>query len=305
MSRTMLAQRIAKLEEDLNDMRERLEEQADRIETSISTVRMKLTAPNGLTIENTSSAEKIEQLEDEISKARQARFVADLMRMGAEGDLEKVQAERDELEAKLEYAEARAYPPLKVTTGIDLQTAEHLARNDRPWATPAPSIPRVISADELEAGQLIAAWCIEGGTSDLMSSLGVVESTNGRDVSLRGDFAGIEDWHNVAHEDITIVLLAEAPAKEEPRLTVEDLDAAPVGSKITWPASSVGDKLTTAEELDACPVGSVVIDRDGDAWQKHWAGGWDLTGGRRASASDVARECAPLAVVHLPKEDQS
>lgn len=55
--------------------------------------------------------------------------------------------------------------------------------------------------------------------------------------------------------------------------------------------------LTTKEDLDAQPVKTIVVDRDGDAWQKQNSGAWvGTSGGRGYHPLDFT----PLRLVVIP-----
>nr|DAP10080.1 MAG TPA: hypothetical protein [Bacteriophage sp.] len=51
------------------------------------------------------------------------------------------------------------------------------------------------------------------------------------------------------------------------------------------------------------PFGSVVIDCDGDAWQRDWADGWSLAGESSENTPVLSPEFAPYTIVHTPKEE--
>jgi len=64
--------------------------------------------------------------------------------------------------------------------------------------------------------------------------------------------------------------------------------------------------IATAEELDALPDRSVILDRDGDAWQRMGSSGWTcavraLNTSEQPSGS-LACVLGPATVLHAPEE---
>lgn len=51
------------------------------------------------------------------------------------------------------------------------------------------------------------------------------------------------------------------------------------------------------------PFGSVVIDCDGDAWQRDWADGWSLAGESSENTPVLRPGCAPYTIVYTPGEE--
>jgi hypothetical protein len=68
-----------------------------------------------------------------------------------------------------------------------------------------------------------------------------------------------------------------------------------VSVEVLRPPVKVGDVIETAEQLDALPPGAIVLDRDGDAWQRRRGWGWCCTTG-----GDVPGDFAPFTVLYLP-----
>ena len=59
--------------------------------------------------------------------------------------------------------------------------------------------------------------------------------------------------------------------------------------------------LTTAQELDSLQIGSVVLDRDGDAWQRGYSGWYctvDALNTTEQPSDSLAAILAPLTVLH-------
>lgn len=158
-----------------------------------------------------------------------------------------------------------------------------LAKLDAAMKVTQAIVPRVITADELEEGQTVAAWCNEDGTTGPMAALGVVQWTNGRYVDFRPDSVGPPTWGNIAAEGITIVLLEDAPA-EEPE---------PV---------KVGDSVRTVAELDGLAHGSVVLDYFDDAHQKA-DGVWREAARREERDAAGMLTYGPFTVLYLPEEE--
>lgn len=164
--------------------------------------------------------------------------------------------------------------------GLNRDQTELAARVDELKAQLAnhATAPRVISAEEMKAGQKIAFETVDGD--------GDVFTVQSVDTSWEGYLAVYNTrWGFWAiTEDERIWLLQDAPA-EEPE---------PV---------KVGDTISTAEQLDSLPGGSVVLDHVGDAHQKGGDGEWWETARPEGRDSvDVARY-APFTVLYLPEED--
>ena len=53
------------------------------------------------------------------------------------------------------------------------------------------------------------------------------------------------------------------------------------------------------------PFGSVVIDCDGDAWQRDRADGWSLAGESRENTPALRPGFAPYTIVYTPGEEES
>lgn len=51
------------------------------------------------------------------------------------------------------------------------------------------------------------------------------------------------------------------------------------------------------------PFGSVVIDCDGDAWQRDWADGWSLAGESSENTSVLSPEFGPYTIVYTPEKE--
>lgn len=51
------------------------------------------------------------------------------------------------------------------------------------------------------------------------------------------------------------------------------------------------------------PFGSVVIDCDGDAWQRDWADGWSLAGESSENTPVLRPGFAPYTIVYTPEEN--
>lgn len=51
------------------------------------------------------------------------------------------------------------------------------------------------------------------------------------------------------------------------------------------------------------PFGSVVIDCDGDAWQRDWADGWSLAGESSENTPVLRPGFAPYTIIYTPKEE--
>jgi hypothetical protein len=51
------------------------------------------------------------------------------------------------------------------------------------------------------------------------------------------------------------------------------------------------------------PFGSVVIDCDGDAWQRDWADGWSLAGESSENTPVLRPGFAPYTIVYTPGEE--
>lgn len=65
----------------------------------------------------------------------------------------------------------------------------------------------------------------------------------------------------------------------------------------------IGREFLTAEEVESLPVGAVVIDSDGDAWQRGRSGAWHYAGdlgSDRAPSDHLADDAGPLLLVWIP-----
>lgn len=51
------------------------------------------------------------------------------------------------------------------------------------------------------------------------------------------------------------------------------------------------------------PFGSVVIDCDGDAWQRDWDDGWSLAGGSSENAPVLRPGFAPYTIIYTTEEN--
>lgn len=67
--------------------------------------------------------------------------------------------------------------------------------------------------------------------------------------------------------------------------------------------------VTTAAELVALPVGSVVLDRDGDAWQKRGPDSWNCVmhalNSTDQPSSSLTIALGPLTMLHVAPDAQS
>lgn len=157
----------------------------------------------------------------------------------------------------------------------DIQEQLKLVRSVAVDEVKGATVPREITADDLKPGQVVICWTMRPDDSQFISASGRVfrfEHHKGRrsDVWLNTE-AGEVGWDLEADDGYTIVLLADAPVEQqEPeRLTVADLENAPVGSvlssasgsrfaqKFTKYATGVWDgDLTgqqyTSRELESC-----------------------------------------------------
>ncbi len=72
------------------------------------------------------------------------------------------------------------------------------------------------------------------------------------------------------------------------------------------PAPKVGDVVTTEQELEALPRRSVILDDDGDAWQKR-PDDWNMadTGSStgRSSYSMADSTYSPYKIIHIAEEN--
>ncbi|MBZ2197253.1 hypothetical protein [Occultella gossypii] len=141
---------------------------------------------------------------------------------------------------------------------------------------PLPVTPCPICEREVAIAEVDGMHALIQRQGDLLT--GVVNA-------LRGDPPPLVSWsHHDAPE-----LAADAEAEVE-RLTART--------------------VTTAAELDALPVGSVVLDRDGDAWQKGAIGrGWSCTvqvlNSHDQPSHSVAAILGPLTVAHVAPDHGS
>lgn len=64
----------------------------------------------------------------------------------------------------------------------------------------------------------------------------------------------------------------------------------------------IGREFQTADEVESLPVGTVVIDSDGDGWQKGRSGDWYAAGEYgHVSAQTLAEDFGPLLLVWVPE----
>lgn len=72
-----------------------------------------------------------------------------------------------------------------------------------------------------------------------------------------------------------------------------------VSVEVLRPPVGVGDVLAAAADLDDLPLRAVVLDRAGDAWQRH-AGDWRCTTGGVCTTSDtMITGYGPFTIVSL------
>jgi len=51
------------------------------------------------------------------------------------------------------------------------------------------------------------------------------------------------------------------------------------------------------------PAGTVVIDKNGDAWQRYEIGGWEVIGGCCCMHHTLPDDGVPYTIIHTPKEE--
>ena len=100
----------------------------------------------------------------------------------------------------------------------------------------------------------------------------------------------LEEYEKTGHypgavEDIYALIHHAADLEEE----IDDLKEAAV-------------PLTVEGDGSDLPFGSVVIDCDGDAWQRDWADGWSLAGESSENTPVLRPGFAPYTIVYTPKE---
>lgn len=72
------------------------------------------------------------------------------------------------------------------------------------------------------------------------------------------------------------------------------------------PAPKVGDVLRTEQELDDLPRGAVILDEDGDAWQKRnqqWIMADAGTARERTSRTLADSTYGPFKILHIKEEN--
>lgn len=62
----------------------------------------------------------------------------------------------------------------------------------------------------------------------------------------------------------------------------------------------IGREFLTADEVGSLPVGAVVIDSDGDAWQRSGGLSWFSPRGPEADDVDLVGDFGPLLLVWIP-----
>ena len=66
--------------------------------------------------------------------------------------------------------------------------------------------------------------------------------------------------------------------------------------------AKIGDTISGVEQLDSLPAGAIVLDDDGDPWQKRLLGRWVTPGAAVAMAANrLAQACSPLTLIQLPE----
>ncbi len=72
------------------------------------------------------------------------------------------------------------------------------------------------------------------------------------------------------------------------------------------PPVKAGDMIDDSEILDRVPAYSVVVDIDGDAWQRRGNGTWDIAGGGYNYRGNVViGSYGPVTIVHIPRPEES
>ena len=216
----------------------------------------------------------IPQILADISKARAVISNANTVELHRVHEaIEELLAERDKLKADLSKATSRAEDVR--TEGLTIGAGNLIIGNF--------SVPRVITADELREGQLI---CIHRGHSWGIRAIGTFVNREGDVVTLKTGGPGTFNENTKFH---TIVLLEDAPEPEP----------APELPK-------VGDRITTPGTLDALPMETVVLDVNGDAWQKHRDKRWHLAGEKLSAGTGrglcdyFAEDGQVFTILHLP-----
>lgn len=62
----------------------------------------------------------------------------------------------------------------------------------------------------------------------------------------------------------------------------------------------IGCEFQSAEEVESLPVGAVLIDSEGDAWQRAQGRSWFCPGAPEVGDFDLAVGFAPLLLVWIP-----
>ena len=197
------------------------------------------------------------------------------------GENNRLEAERDGLSARLKAAlDARDY--------YCQDRDELLAERDEATNELSREIPRVITAEELREGQEAAINLRDGSWfAGAVSGLNRVISDGS---TATGPASGLDGY--------TIVLLADAPAKD-----VSGSASTRKESGEDFPCPSVGDAITDEGQLRVLPYQTVVLDEDGEAWQKGYDGGWYMAGSNGPVPSySLLNGSETLTVVHIPEE---
>ena len=176
----------------------------------------------------------------------------------------------------LETAEQRYLEIERERDGLNRDQTELAARVDELKAQLAnqATVPRVISADELKAGQKLAIESVDGH-GDVFTVQSVGTSWEGYPAAYKtgGSFWAIT-------EDERIWLLEDAPAQEPVKM---------------------GDTVATAEEWYALPSWTVVRTTPGDIAQKRSGGDFKVIGVEEMFRISVTE--LPATVVYLPEGD--
>lgn len=91
---------------------------------------------------------------------------------------------------------------------------------------------------------------------------------------------------DTAQKDVAFLLAHIADLEEE----IDDLKEAAVPRTVEGDGSDL-------------PFGSVVIDCDGDAWQRDWADGWSLAGESSENTPVLRPGFAPYTIAYTPEEE--
>lgn len=177
-----------------------------------------------------------------------------------EAENRRLTSELEELKAELDLARGVLGHP-------DMERAIHKLG----------TVPRVITAEELKAGQLI---CIHRGHVWGVRAIGTFSTLEDDVVTLKTGGSGVFSENVKFH---TIVLLADAPA-EEPE---------PV---------KVGDTISDVELLLKLPYGTILRAPEGDAFERNPQGWWP-TGTVTPMSSLGIIDYAPFTILYLPEED--